>query len=152
VKLFYAFMGTLVCTVTALAASGAIFLTAAHNKNLRRLEERVLLAPGEAAARWLEGARVQKAASEGLDKLSDTKLAEEIRQLRVEERLGALAHYYNVGVWSGAGFLLCLILGAILGISSLMDAIALGFKVMCAVALLQTAFLLYCATAGCKLL
>ena len=151
-KLLYAFLGTLVCTGAALAVSGAVTLTTKNNKDLQRVAERYGLALGRAAAQAVEGAKIRQAAEQGLDKVADTKLAAEIRETRAAEKLGELAHYYNVGVWTLAGFLLCFLMAVILGVESAMAAFALGFKVMLTLFFAQAALLIYCMTQGCKLL
>jgi len=151
-KLFYALLGTLVCTGTALAVSGGVLLATKHNKDLRRLSERYGLALGRAAAEAVQGSKVRAAAEQGLEKLADTKAAADLRDSRAADRLGELAHYYNVGVWTLLGFVLCFVMAAILGVESMMAAFALGFKVMLALFFAQAALLVYCVTQGCKLI
>jgi hypothetical protein len=82
----------------------------------------------------------------------DSRLAADVRDSRVADRLGELAHYYNVGVWTLLGFLLCFLMAAVLGVESVMAAFALGFKVMVFLFFAQAALLTYCMTQGCKLI
>lgn len=151
-KLFYSLLGALVCTAAALAVSGAVQLGTKRDKDLRRLAEKYVLAPGRILADQVEGSRVRKAAEEGLEKLADTKVAQEVRDTRAADRLGELAHYYNVGVFTLLGFGLCLLMALLLGVSSMLDAIALGFKVTLTLFFLQAALLIVVVTQGSKLL
>ena len=151
-KFFYALVGTCVCAGAALAVSGGVLLATKQNKDLKRLAERYVLAPGRLAAERLEGSKVRRTVEEGLEKLNDAKLVAEVRESRAAERLGELAHYYNVGVWTLLGFALCLLMAFLLGVSSVMGALAVGFKVMCTLFFLQAALVIYCFTQGCKLL
>lgn len=151
-KLLYALVGTLVCAGAALAVSGGVLLATKNNKDFKRLSERYVLALGRAAAEAVQGSRVRRAAEQGLDKLADTKLAAEVRESRAAEKLGELAHYYNVGVWTLLGFVLCFVMAAVLGVESVSAAFALGVKVTLTLCFAQAALLVYCFTQGCKLL
>lgn len=145
-RLFYALIGTAVCAGAALALSGGVLLATKRDRNLQRAAERWLLAPGRLAAERLAGSGIREKAAEGLDKLQDTKLAQEVLESRAAERLGELAHFWNVGLWTAAGFLVCLFGAFVFGVQSISAAVSLGFKVMLTLFFAQAALVMFGAS------
>ena len=141
-RLFPTLVGTAVCTMFALAVSGTVYLTADRNPELKRVEERWLLAPGrELAHRWSES-RLRRETAKEMESMPGAKLGAQVEAV-VQRRVERLSHTYNVGAWTLVGFGLCLLMTTVLGVSSFLDALTLGFKVVCTLACAQAALVIY---------
>ena len=153
-KLTFALLGAAMSGVLALAMTGVVYLSAGANPELRRMEERVLMAPGAVLARRFDQSATRRRIEEDLKKLpgekTEAKLAEKV-EAAVDEKLEGSSHLYNVGAWTLGAFVLCLTMTLLLGVSSLLDAVALGFKVMFTLAGAQVALILYMMARGGKL-
>ena len=150
-KLIYSLVAAGVTTSAAAGLSAGVL--ALPKGPAREAAERFVVAPGEAAMERLDTKRfrklrkkAEKTLDKGKEKLEDAserlgEKAADVGAERLAEELENLPHYWNVGVWAGAGFALCFLGTLLFGISSLKSALALGFKVTLFMIFLQGALI-----------
>jgi len=114
--------------------------------------ERYLIAPGGMLYERLqdrkEVRKIRKAVGKASEKIEDglDEAKEKLEKAglgaaveKASERAERLPHYYNIASWAGAGFVVCLLMTLIFGVSSIKSALALGFKVTLGLLFLQAA-------------
>lgn len=121
----------------------------------QELAERWVTAPGQNLySRFQGGDQAQKKLEAGqeqltkagldLKKLQDSPLGRELLKAKDKAKAEAqrLTRLYNVGAWAGTGFIVCLVLTLLFGVSSIKSALVLGFKVTLTLVFLQGALIL----------
>jgi len=152
-KLFHALLASSVAAATAAGASAAVLAWAPQGQ-VRDSLERCIAAPGGMVYERLQGRKEVRRLGKSMDKAADRvkdgmedakdKLGEMGLGRAVDaasEQAERLPHYYNVAVWAVAGFILCLLMTLVFGVSSFKSALALGFKVTLTLVFLQGALL-----------
>ena len=138
--LFYALLSAGVVTAAAIGTSYG----AAHwlpEGRGHELAERWVTAPGQALyAKLNEHPQIARLNKTVQDKIKDSAIAQDM--LKAENETARLMRLYNIGTWTGIGFILCLLLTILLGISSIKSALVLGFKVTLFFVFLQAALVL----------
>jgi len=153
-RLFLSLVATSVVTASS-ATMSALVLTYVPKGEWRERAERYLVAPGRAIYERAQDQKdVRKIEKEGQKRIeagqeSFQKAADQIKDevgktaagkeavKAVSARAEKLQHYYNIGAWAVAGFLLCTVMTVMMGISSIAAAISLGFKVTMTLLFLQ---------------
>ncbi|TBR26370.1 hypothetical protein EPO15_00335 [bacterium] len=130
----------LASAVVAGAAFGAgRGLEALPEGRLRDAAESWVLEPGRRLAEKAGDSRALKKARKKAEKALDR--AEEALEDRGVDA-DRVAGLYTTGAWAALGFVVCLLAVLVLGVSSALDALALGFKVSLLFFFLQGALVL----------
>ncbi len=134
--LLYSLIASCVVVATA-AVTSALVLTWVPRGRARDAAERYLIAPGAI----IHQALAERPAVRRLKRAGEKELAAGERALgrEVPADWERRPHLYNLGVWAGAGFALCLVMTMIFGVSSFKSALALGVKVTLTLVFLQGA-------------
>ena len=137
---FYALLSAGVVTAAAIGADYG----AAHwlpEGRAHELAERWITAPGQSLCAKLNGnPRISRLNKNLQEKIKDSALAQDV--FKAKNEAARLMSLYNIGTWTGVGFILCLLLTILLGVSSIKSALVLGLKVTLFFVFLQAALVL----------
>jgi hypothetical protein len=127
-RLLHALLATAVTAGASFGAGRA--LETLPEGRLREAAESWLLEPGRRLAEKAGDSRAlkkaRKKAEKALDKAAD-RAEEALEDRGVDaDRVAAL---YTTGAWAAVGFVVCFLAVLVLGVSTGLDALALGFKV-----------------------